>query len=218
MSADLSPDPLLSRVRARLRRARRRVLLHRRLLAAVLAGAAVLTGLRAAAPPPPPTAAVWTAEHDLAGGTRLRETDLVRRDLPPEAVPARSLRRVPVGRTLAAPMSRGEVLTSTRTLAPGLLAGYPGRTAVPVRVADATVAGLLRAGDPVTLVAADPDARAAPAVLAEQVPVVAVPPERGSALSPTQTGRLVVVAVPDARATEVAARALGGFLTVIWDR
>ena len=49
-----------------------------------------------------------------------------------------------VGRTLAAPMSRGEVITGTRTVASGLLRGYPGATAVPLRVTDAAVVDLLQ--------------------------------------------------------------------------
>ncbi len=42
-----------------------------------------------------------------------------------------------VGRTLAAPMTRGEVMTRVSTIARGLLRGYPGTTAVPLRITDA---------------------------------------------------------------------------------
>jgi pilus assembly protein CpaB len=215
----MSPaPPLHHRLLRLLGRARRRVLLHRRPLAALAAAGAVAAGLHAVSPPPPPTVPVLTAAEDLPAGTRLRPADLVRTDLPAEVVPDGSLDHVPRDRTLASPMTRGEVLTVARTLTPGLVARYPGSTAVPVRVADAAVVGLLRVGDPLTLVLADPDGRTTPAVLAADVPVVALPQEPRAAVAPSQQGRLVVVAIPDADAADVAARAAQGYLAVIWRR
>jgi len=73
-------------------------------------------------------------------------------------------------------------------------------------------------GDRVSFVVADPDGRTGPATLVEQVPVVAVPaPDRDLASSGTP-GRLVVVAVPEARADEVAARAATSILVPVWSR
>ena len=80
--------------------------------------------------------------------------------MPTDAVT--DLRQV-LGRTLAAPMSRGEPLTRLRTLSRGLLRGYPGATAVPLRVTDADIVDLLRVGDRVSFVVADPDGRHASA-------------------------------------------------------
>ena len=51
----------------------------------------------------------------------------------------------------------------------GLLRGYPGLTAVPLRVTDADVVDLLRVGDRVSFVVADPDGRGAPAALVDDV-------------------------------------------------
>lgn len=202
-----------------LRRLHRRVLLHRRALAALAAGAAALAALQVTAPPPPETVPVWTASRDLAGGTVLQRADLAGSRFAPGTVPedAVSDPAEVVGRTLGAPLSRGEVVTARRTVSRDLLGGYPGSVAVPLRVTDAAVVGLLRVGDRVSFVVADPDGRQSPAVLVEDVPVVAVPrAEQGWAGG--TPGRLVVVAVPEARATEVAARAATAILVPVWDR
>ena len=72
-------------------------------------------------------------------------------------------------------MTRGEVLTRVSTLARGLLRGYPGTTAVPLRITDAATVDLLRVGDRISLVVADPDGRRTPTRLVDDVPVVAIP-------------------------------------------
>lgn len=219
-----TPDPARSPaghragVASTLRRARRRVLLHRRGLAALCAGLAVLVVLGAASPPAPPTVRVWTAATDLSGGSVVRPAALAARDLPPEALPDDAVTdpREVVGRVLAAPVTRGETLTRLRVVQGRLLRGYPGRTAVPLRITDAAAVSLLRVGDRVSFVLADPDGRTAPEVLVEDVPVVAlpVPEERGPATS--APGGLVVVAVPDLAATRVAARAATAVLIPVW--
>src|SRR4051812_39022354 len=202
-----------------LRRLQRRILLHRRLLAAVAAGGAVLAGLQAAAPPPPATVTVWTASRDLAGGTILGPDDVVAARFRPETVPDGTVRGpvAVVGRTLAAPMTRGEALTRVSTLARGLLRGYPGATAVPLRITDAAVVDLLRVGDRISLVAADPDGRRAPTRLVDDVPVVAIPKARESWGTGTP-GRLVVAAIPSTDASEVAAAAATSILIPVWSR
>jgi pilus assembly protein CpaB len=205
---------------APVRRLHRRMLLHRRPLAALTAAGAVLAALQATSPPAPETVAVWTARRDLPGGTVLSESDLASVRFSPKTVPADVVEDPDdvVGLTLAAPMSRGEVVTSLRTLGRGLLHGYPGRTAVPLRITDASVVDLLRVGDRVSLVVADPDGRSAPRTLVEDVPVVAIPrAEDGIGASGTP-GRLVVAAVPDASASEVAAAAATSILVPVWSR
>jgi pilus assembly protein CpaB len=211
---------LPSAARRHLRRMRRRVLLHRRPLAALAAAGAVLLGLEATTAPPPPTVPVWTAARDLPGGTVLSADDLVSSGFAPGTVPddvVGDLRLV-LGRRLAAPLSRGEPLTTVRTVAPGLLRGYPGRTAVPVRITDGDVVDLLRVGDRVTLVLADPDGRTPPRTLVEDVPLVGIPPIRATGLSTGTPGRLVVAAVPSALAADVAAGAATGILIPVWTR
>lgn len=161
---------------------------------------------------------MWSASHDLPGGDVLAGEDLTRTRVPPDAAPRAALGRADaIGRTLAAPLSRGEVLTAVRLVGRGLLAGYPGRTAVPLRVTDADVVPMLRVGDRVTVVAADPDGRQAPETLVESAPVVAIPRAR-TASSSAQPGRLVVVAVPSWSAIEVAAASAAEYLSVIWTR
>lgn len=203
-----------------MRRLRRRVLLHRRSLAALAAGCAVLVGLQAAAPSPPRTVTVWTAGRDLAGGAVLGSGDLVASAYPPAAVPEGSVRdpREVLGRPLASPLRRGEPLTSVRLLAGSLLRGYPGTTAVPLRITDAAVVDLLRVGDRIGLVAADPDGRARPSLLVSDVPVVAIPAVADSPMGTGTPGRLVVAAVPTAEADDVAAAAASSILIPVWDR
>ncbi|HWM73147.1 MAG TPA: SAF domain-containing protein [Nocardioides sp.] len=203
-----------------LRRLHRRVLLHRRPLAALTVAGAVLVGLQAVAPAPPETVTVWTASRDLPSGTVLGEADLTGSPYSPDTVPANAVedRRQVVGRTVAAPMSRGEVMTETRTVASGLLRGYPGATAVPLRVTDAAVVDLLRVGDRVSFVVADPGGRSTPTLLLRDVPVVAIPRANEGGPGSGTPGRLVVAAVPTGSANEVAARAATAILIPVWHR
>ena len=59
---------------------------------------------------------------------------------------------------LAGPVRAGEPLTDVRLVGASLAAAYPGAVAVPVRLPDAGMAALLRVGDRIDLVAADPRA------------------------------------------------------------
>lgn len=203
-----------------LRRLHRRVLLHRRPLAALTAAGAVLAALQASAPPPPATVPVWTASRDLPSGTLLERSDLATSQFSPGTVPADVVRDAEevVGHTLASPMSRGEVLTTLRTVTSGLLRGYPGATAVPLRITDAATVDLLRVGDRVSFVVADPDGRGSPRVLLEEVPVIAIPRARDNALSSGTPGRLVIAAVPAGSASEIAATAATSILIPVWNR
>jgi len=163
---------------------------------------------------------VWTARRDLPSGTVVQEGDLAPSAYSPDTVPADAvddLERV-VGRTLAAPMSRGEVFTETRTVTGGLLRGYPGATAVPLRVTDAAVVDLLRVGDRVSFVVADPDGRSTPTLLLRDVPLVAIPRATRGGLGNGTPGRLVVAAVPMDSASDIAARAATSILIPVWHR
>ncbi len=197
---------------------RRTVLLHRRPLAVLLVVVAVLAGVRAASHPPPPTASVLVAARDLPGGAALTDRDLVSRALPPESVPQGATAEVAdlVGRTLAAPLRRGEPVTDVRVVGEGLLVGYPARVAVPLRIADPGSVRLLRVGDRVDVVATDP-ANGRAEVAAAGVPVVALP--RGSRSEPDSAGlsggALVVLAVPRSVAVSLAGRAATDLLSVL---
>ncbi len=201
------------------RRVHRRVLLHRRPLAALSAGAAVLLGLQVAEPPVPETVEVWTASRDLDSGRVLGRGDLMRTEVSPDVAPRAALDRAEaLGRTLTAPMAAGEVLTDVRVMTRGVLTGYPGHAAVPLRVTDGAVVPMLRVGDRVTVVAVDPDGRGEPLPLVDDSPIVALPRGDSGGIDGGQPGRLVVVAVPDHRAVEVSANAAARYLSVIWKR
>jgi hypothetical protein len=89
---------------------------------------------------------------------------------------------------------------------------------VPLRITDAAVVDLLRVGDRVSLVVADPDGRGSSRVLVDDVPLVAVPRPREGPLAGSTPGRLVVAAVPTERAGEVAATAATSILIPMWSR
>lgn len=194
---------------------RRRVLAHRHLLAFLCAVGAVAIGLYTVSPPPEPAETVLVAARDLPAGTVLASGDLTQArwavGTRPDAIASE-----PVGRTLASPLRRGEPVTDLRLVTPSLLAGYPGLMALPVRIPDAASVALLRVGDRVDLVAANPeDSRAE--VVARDAPVLAVPPEPETAGSGV-TGRLVVLGLPESEVSVVSAAAVGRFLSLALSR
>jgi Flp pilus assembly protein CpaB len=211
-SGDLSP---LADRRTRLRRAvRRTVLARRRPLAAVFAAVAVLAAIHATQAADGPTVAVPVAARDLAFGTVLGPDDVVVRRLPAGTAP-RGVANRPVGRTLAAPVRAGEPVTDVRLVGPALAAAYPGRVALPVRIADGDAVGLLRVGDSIDLVAADPRTATA-SYVATGLPVLALPaPADREVGSSGLTGRLVVVAALPGEVDTVAGAAATDLLSVV---
>ncbi len=198
----------------RLRRLyRRRVLAHRRLLAFVCAAAAVLVGIQAFRPPAPPSDVVLVAARDLPSGTVLRGADLTEVKYAAGTAPT-SLDPRPVGRTLAAPLRRGEPVTDLRLVSPTLVEGYPGLVAYPVRVPDAGVVSLLRVGDRIDVLATDPESGGAEVVLTGS-PVLAIPRGDQAAAIEGVPGRLVLLGVPESRVTDLGVVAVTQFLTVI---
>ncbi|WP_181312439.1 SAF domain-containing protein [Nocardioides campestrisoli] len=195
---------------------RTRVLAHRRAWAALLLALAVASGLRTLAPPDPPTEPVLVAARDLPAGTVLSAGDLTTlrwpRGTAPDGLAAR-----PLGRTVAAPLRRGEPLTDVRLVAPSLLAGYPGLVALPVRIPDPTAVSLLRVGDEIDLVASDPEAATADTV-AVGVPVLALPGEPADGSGQVTSGRLVVLGLSATEVREVSVAASRQFLTVAFSR
>jgi len=90
---------------------------------------------------------------------------------------------------------------------------------VPVRVTDPAVAALLRVGDLVSLVAADPaDPAAGSDTLASDAAVVALPAPVGDTSASGLPGRLVVVAVAPEEADTVATASASKFVTAVWVR
>jgi Flp pilus assembly protein CpaB len=208
------PTPTIpATLRRRLRRSRRTLLRHRRPLAAVLAGLAVATALQSSAAPPAPTVPVLVAAHDLAPGATVSGDDLTTRGFHPGSVPHGAVGlRAAMGRRVVGPVRAGEPLTDVRLLDAALLAHYPGASAVPVRLGDAEAAALLRVGDRVTLLAADPQASGPAVAVAQDAPVLALPRPRGG---PAQLagGALVVLALDPGTARVVAGAASRSFLS-----
>lgn len=198
---------------------RRRLLIHRRGLIALCLAVLVWSVVATLRPPDPPSATVWTAVRDLASGTVLQPDDLRATRIPRDAVPraAHDLRSL-AGRVLATPLGAGEAATATHLMGNDHLAGYPGRSALPLRIPDADAVSLLRTGDRVDLVASDPQQAQRGSRIATDAIVLAVPEPRTAGNAPALDGRLVVFAVPTEEVVAVAAAASGLFLTIIWNR
>jgi Flp pilus assembly protein CpaB len=215
----MEPAPGLARpsFARRGRRLRRAVLARRRPLAAAAAAFAVLVGLQAAAPASPPTQVAVTAARDLPAGVPVRRDDLTLTRFAPDSVPAGAAtsREALVGRTTTGPVRAGEPITDVRVVGGSLLDGYPGRVAAPVRIGDPGAVGLLRIGDLVDVIAADPQGRREAAVVAASAPVVALPRASDTTLA---SGGLVVLAVPAETARALAAASVSAYLSVVVTR
>lgn len=208
--APLLPWPAWPRWQRRLRR-------HRRGVSAALAALCLACSLEAAAPARPVTTTVLVASHDLAGGARLSRSDLRLARLPPAAVPGGALRTVgeAVGQTLASPVRANEPLTDVRLVGARLVdAVGAGLVATPVRLADAAVAGLLRPGDRVDVLAApaDPATGGRTTVAAAGVRVLAVAVADPALVA--DQGALVVLATTPRVAVTLAAAASSERLSV----
>lgn len=199
-----------------LRSVRRAVLARRRLLAALLTAVAVATGIHAATAPPPASVAVTVAAQDLPAGTVLSADDLTSHEFAPDSLPD-DLVVAPVGRVLAGPLRRGEPVTDVRLIGPALTEGHPELTAVPLRLPDAAMVDLLRVGDRVDLVAADPQGGTAD-VVAVGVPVLAIPRPDSEQTASGLSGRLVVVGAFPSDVPAIAASAVTRFITFAFSR
>lgn len=181
----------------------RRTALLRRTAAGLLAALALVLALT-----PRATAggvSVVVAAADLASGSTVGPDALVVREWPPDLVPAGALRDPAdaVGRVLVGAARTGEPLTDTRLTGAGPRTGDD--AAVPVRLADADVAALLVPGSRVDVVTLGGRADQ-PVVLAVDAEVLTVLPAPGGPAA--ARGPLVLVAMPRAIASRVAAAAL----------
>ena len=119
-----------------------------------------------------------------------------------------------VGRTLASPVRRGEILTDVRLLGQAGPRAGPGRVAVPARLGDADVVELLRPGMHVALVSVPRDGTAPARSFTDDAVVLSVADAATGALSAQNQGRIVVFAVPSAAADAVAAAGLTGAIAL----
>jgi Flp pilus assembly protein CpaB len=180
---------------------------------------AVLAVVHEARPPRPPTVAIEVAARDLPSGAVLGEADLMRISVPADLATARTPAHV-VGRTLAGPVRRGEPVTDVRLVGPALAQGYPGLVALPVRIPDPGAVALLRVGDRIDLVAADPQGGGTE-VVATGVPVMALPQPDADADAASATGlggRLVVVGAAPGEIEQIADASVTRFLTIVLAR
>lgn len=186
----------------------RRVAMIRRVAAAALVTFALVLALapRSGSVGVP----VVVTAADLAAGSTVRPDDLTVREWPADLVPAGAVLDPASarGRVLVGAARAGEALTDVRLLDTASSAAGTDGAAVPVRLADAGVAALLRPGNHVDVVT--PGERTdRPVVLAADAIVLTVlEPEPGS------RGRLVMVAMPRDVATRVAAASLADQVAV----
>lgn len=206
----------MNRLALTARRFRRAVLAHRRLLAGLSAAAAVAAGLQAAAGPPPPKSLVLTAARDIPGGTVMSAADLDPVPFDPASVPSGVVtsKAAAVGRTTAAPLREGEPITDVRLLSGSMLAAYPGTVAAPTRIGDAGAVSLLKVGDRVDVLAADPQGGAETIVVAADAPVIAIPRRREAASAIAQGG-LIVLAVSDRTSQDLATASVARYLSIV---
>lgn len=205
----------------------------RRVLAAALASLGIVSMLRG--DPDSAQTAVVVAEHDLRPGHVLGAGDLRTVYRATGTLPDGVLRDpgALTGRTLAAAVRGGETITDVRVLGTRLAAASTGDAdarIVPIRLADAGVAELLREGDRVDVISTvDRDngdggeqmrikGAAAPpraTVLAPNAIVVLVSGEQPGGRGATKE-RVVLLALPTRHATAVAAASLTSALTVVF--
>ncbi|MGB7797325.1 MAG: SAF domain-containing protein [Pseudonocardiaceae bacterium] len=192
-----------------------RAVLLRRAIAAVLV---VLAAVLALIPGRAGSAdeAVVVAARDLAAGSVLGASQVTLRGLPEQVIPDGAA-RVPaavLGRTLAAPVRRGEPLTDVRLTGSDLtraISTNQDTVSVPLRLADPGVAALLRPGATVDVVTVG-ERQDEPIVLARAARVLAV--LEAGARGGEHDGRLVLVALDPVAATRVAAASISQTLTV----
>jgi len=224
MTAQTSAARSTTRARSRSRPPRRPLLSlgravswHRRKLAVLAALATVLTGLAAAAPAGPPTLSVVRATHELPGGTQLAAADLELARVVADDAPRGALTELAgaVDHRLAAPVAEGQIITPA-ALTTARAGTSRGRVIVPLRLADADLVELLRPGDHVDVIAADPQSEQAD-VVARAVRVVTVPRADDPApSSESNAGRLILIEVDPETARALARAAVSATLTVIW--
>lgn len=216
---------MLTQITATSRRVRRGVLAHRRLLAFLLTVSAVTIGFSAIQPDPPDTTTMAVAARDLPVGTVLTAADLTDVETDPGSIPV-DLAEAPLGQRLAAPLRRGEPVTDVRLVGPSLTEGHPDLVAVPVRLPDAEMAGLLRVGDTVDLYVTDP-ATAETAQVTTDTLILSLPRGNqasgddsltqrktdGFGVTNASAGRLVIVGVAADSVEDVTSAGVGGYLT-----
>ncbi|CAM3194789.1 hypothetical protein PSET11_01816 [Arthrobacter ulcerisalmonis] len=161
------------------------------------------------------------ASRDLPAGTTLLASDIAGIRVPLELAGSGYVRDASLlaGKQLAAPARKGQLLTDSQLLGPGLLAGtVAGTSAVPLRLADPASIQLVSPGQRVTIVLTSTDGSSAQGpsnVLATNVPVLWTSAQGGSGgqwLGTSDTEGLLVVAATAEQAPQLAGASTRGKL------
>jgi pilus assembly protein CpaB len=211
----------------------------RRIVVAVLAGLATLIILSQLSPGKVETVTYVAAASAIPAGHVVTAQDVNEALWPTDLAAPTAYTSVDevLGRTTAGPVAAGELIGQTRLVGPGLLSianattpsGQANVVAAPVRLADPDQVALVRPGDVVDVLAAraiDGGGQSA-TLVASGVTVITVPDlasedvstgllgAGGSASSSIGAGRLVVLAVDSATATDLAAAATRSQLSIV---
>jgi pilus assembly protein CpaB len=194
---------------------------NRRLAIALLLCVAAGITVHQLTPAPDDTATTLAAARDLPAGTALAAADLAPVRIPPQLVKTGSITdpSEAMGKQLAAPLRKGQLLTDSQLLGPGLLAGAPpGSAAVPLRMADPSSIQLVSPGQLVNVVltgANGYDQNSPSQVLASSVPVLWTSGQGGKTgqwLGTGETDGLIVVAAAPEQAARLAGASTRGKL------
>lgn len=207
------------------RRSRRRLTAwlnrNRRLTVALLLCVAAGIAVHQLTPAPADTVMALAAARDLPAGTALTGSDVVTLRIPPGVVPEGSFTDSAAvqGKQLAAPLRKGQLLSETQLLGPGLLAGTPpGSAAVPLRMADPSSIQLVSPGQLVNVVLTSEngnDQKLPSEILASAVPVLWTSSQGGKTgqwLGTGETDGLLVVAATPKQASRLAGASTQGKL------
>ncbi|KZL34003.1 MULTISPECIES: SAF domain-containing protein [Rhodococcus] len=226
---DLSPSTF-DRVVELTRGTRFRTATVRKIAAVVLATLGVVLFFRG--DPATDTVAVVVSSRDLTPGQVIADSDVEMREIDSKQLPEGvvSDTDLVVGRTVAGPIRSGETVTDVRVLSPrlaGLSVGTDDARIVPVRLADAAVADMLRSGDIVDVLTVGPDtsrpdtphpdtpnesvADKAPQILAAGAVVALVTTSESTR---NQQEQVILLALPTPAANVVAAASLSNAITV----
>ncbi|WP_228117956.1 SAF domain-containing protein [Rhodococcus erythropolis] len=178
------------------------------------------------------TVSVVVSSRDLTPGQVIADSDVEIREIDSKQLPEGvvSDTDLVVGRTVAGPIRSGETVTDVRVLSPrlaGLSVGTDDARIVPVRLADAAVADMLRSGDVVDVLTVGPDtsrtdtshpdtpnesiADKAPQILAAGAVVALVTTSESTR---NQQEQVILLALPTPAANVVAAASLSNAITV----
>ena len=172
-------------------------------------------------PVPAHTVTALASARDLPAGTALSGADVLPVSVPPGMMPSGAFTDAAAlqGKQLAAPLRKGQLLSDTQLLGPGLLTGTPpGSAAVPLRMADPLSIQLVAPGQLVNIVmtnGTDYGNAAESEVLAASVPVLWTSGKGGQTgqwLGTGDTEGLIVVAADADQARRLAGSSTQGKL------